>query len=490
MLPSPGEGMATNAHSIDAAARGYVRHRFVRALCTSVVVATVFGILAVVVAATGVGLGSGRPDQIVVLPLGIVLAGLLFLLPVVLAVAVLGAIVDLLHRRLVAFALMGLAMFCIYYLGLAGLGAGLTLLGVDILSSGSEPMTTQQIVTLFVSCTVGALIFYEVLREAWWQLTVAAGDFRAVRGWRPSPWRLITTFRRYLGLPSFLSYVGRRRLVATLLYFGVAVLNVGLVMMMLIPILLSSPGEQTEDFNPAIVIGSMAALLLLNLVGAGALLSRVADRRATRLYQNVREWDGRAPIVFLRAFDQDKARLRATGGDPFARWPAGVGRPRTLDEILLEHASPYGPVIAIGDPRDPTPPLGAARVFVSDEDAGWQDVVRGLAAASKAVVMCPNHGEGVQWELDLIAQAGGRLQTVFLASPELDRDATLALFKRFVPEMPEINPKQTPVAAYRCDGEWRVLTARRLSVESCTAALNTALQALFGMRGEPVKRAA
>src|SRR5690606_30813266 len=163
-------------------------------------------------------------------------------------------------------------------------------------SSGSEPMTTQQIVTLFVSCTVGALIFYEVLREAWWQLTVAAGDFRAVRGWRPSPWRLITTFRRYLGLPSFLSYVGRRRLVATLL---------------------ASPGEQTEDFNPAIVIGSMAALLLLNLVGAGALLSRVADRRATRLYQNVREWDGRAPIVFLRAFDQDKARLRATGGDPF-----------------------------------------------------------------------------------------------------------------------------------------------------------------------------
>jgi hypothetical protein len=129
-------------------------------------------------------------------------------------------------------------------------------------------------------------------------------------------------------------------------------------------------------------------------------------------------------------------------------------------------------------------------VFVSDEDAGWQDVVRGLAAASKAVVMCPNHGEGVQWELDLIAQAGGRLQTVFLASPELDRDATLALFKRFVPDMPEINPKQTPVAAYRCDGEWRVLTARRLSVESCTAALNTALQALFGMRGEPVKRAA
>jgi hypothetical protein len=104
--------------------------------------------------------------------------------------------------------------------------------------------------------------------------------------------------------------------------------------------------------------------------------------------------------------------------------------------------------------------------------------------------MCPNHGEGVQWELDLIAQAGPRLRTIFLASPELDREATLALFARLAPGMPEIAPRQTPIAAYRSDGEWRVLTARRLSVESYTAALNTALQALFGMRGEPVKRAA
>src|SRR5262249_17930339 len=142
--------------------------------------------------------------------------------------------------------------------------------------------------------------------------------------------------------------------------------------------------------------------------------------------------------------------------------------------------------IAIGDPRDPTPPLGAARVFVPGEGTGWQDVVRGLAAASLAVVMCPNKGEGVQWELDLIAQAQGRLRVIFLASPDLDRDANLALFQRLVPSMPDIKLKQAPIAAYQEGGGWHVLTARRFSVESFTAALNAALQAQFGMQGTPL----
>ncbi len=90
----------------------------------------------------------------------------------------------------------------------------------------------------------------------------------------------------------------------------------------------------------------------------------------------------------------------------------------------------------------------------------------------------------MQWELDLIAQAGGRLRTIFLASPDLDRAANLALFQRLIPGMPEINAKQSALAAYEQSGQWRVLTAKRASVESYTAVLNTALQALLGLKGE------
>ena len=128
--------------------------------------------------------------------------------------------------------------------------------------------------------------------------------------------------------------------------------------------------------------------------------------------------------------------------------------------------------------------LGAARVFVPERGNGWQDVVRGLVDASKCVVMCPNTGRGVQWELDLIASSSARLNVIFLASPELTRADTLALFQRLVPNLPEIAGDQTPIAAYAEQGrEWRVLTAKALTLNAYTAALNTSLQALFGLEG-------
>jgi hypothetical protein len=480
--------MPTTTRSIDAAANGYIRHRFVRALSASFVVAIVFGILAVTGIESVYAVAEGGAVSFALLPLSYLLVTLLFVLPVALFVAVVGAVIDTVHRRIIGLILFVVGLITFLFLIMAVIYAGAFSIGIELGSTPNEDMTRNEALWFGLFGLVTLLITYELIIVGWWQLTVSAQNFRAVRGWRPPLWRLLTSFRRYLGLPGFLSYVGKKRRVVTLLYFGVAVLNLGLVMLLMLPTYLGTEGNQIENFNPWFAYPPIVTLLLLNLLGAGNILARMADKRATQLYQNVREWDQRAPIVFLRAFDQDDNKLKARGGDVFARWPAGVGRPRTLDEILLEHGSPYGPVIAIGDPRDPTPPLGAARVFVPEQGNGWQDVVRGIAGASKAVVMCPNHGEGVQWELDLIAQAEGRLQTIFLASPELDREANLALFARLVPEMPEINANQFPLAAYQHSGEWRVLTTKRPSVETYTAALNTALQALFGMKGEAAKR--
>lgn len=481
--------MATSVRSIDPAATGYIRHRFVRALSASFVVAAVFGLIALTIFASFNAIAQGGVASAVVAPLGLALVFFIVGLPVVLFVAVAGALIDVLHRRLVGLALFFTGLFGGLFLLVGIIYSGGVLLGFDM-TTPEHPETplVSEAIWLGLFSLIATVILYELMRAGWWQLTARAENFRAVRGWRPPAWRLLGSFRRQLGLPGFLSYIGKKRRVVTALYFGVAVLNLGLVMLLMLPPMIGAPEKQTANFYPLIAYGFMGALLLLNLLGAGAVFARMADQRTTRLYQNVREWDTRAPIIFLRAFDQDDNKLKARGGDAFARWPAGVGRPRTLDEILLEHGSPYGPVIAIGDPRDPTPPLGAARVFVPEAGNGWQDVVRGLAGASKAVVMCPNTGEGVQWELDLIAQAGGRLRTIVLASPDLDRAANLALFQRLVPDVPAIPEKQTPLAAYQSSGEWRVLTAKRLSVESYTAALNTALQALFGTKGEAIPK--
>lgn len=480
--------MTTSIRSIDSAAGGYVRHRFVRSLSASYAVAAVFGILALVLGGSVYAIAHGTWATSAAAPIGALILLFLFMMPIVLTVSFAGVVVDVLHRRIVGLALFVCGLVATFMLLISIPVALLTLAGVDITTPNSpEPIPREEAFWLGAAFIVACAISFEVMLAGWWQVAVKKTTFLAVRGWRPPLWRLLTSFRRYLGLPSFLSYVGKKRRVVTLLYFGVAVLNLGLVMAVLLPMLVGSAPDQRADFNPVVAYAVVGGLLLLNLVGAGHLLARLADARTTKLYQSVREWDARAPVLFLRAFDQDSAKLRTRGGDFFARWPAGVGRVRTLDEILLEHGSPYGPVIAIGDPRDPTPPLGAARVFVEGAGVEWQNVVTALAGASRAIVLCPNRGEGVQWELDLIAQAGGRLQTILLASPALSRDETLALFQRLVPNMPEMAPRQTPVAAFAQDGAWCVLTAKRLSLEAYVVALNTALQSLFGIAGVPVR---
>ena len=236
----------------------------------------------------------------------------------------------------------------------------------------------------------------------------------------------------------------------------------------------------------------LAALFVLNLAGLGRVLQNAASRRAAQLYQQARDWDARAPVVFLRAFDQDAARLKPRTIDPLIRLPAGCSASPTIDELLLENASVYGPVIAIGDPRDPTPPLGAARIFVPGQGEEWQHVVSSLLAASKAVVMCPSTSEGVKWELDLIASALGRHNVIFIANPLLQHEATVALFNRIAPQgqSPALPRSQFPIAAYLdSEGGWCVLTTRRApSVQSYSVALNYALQALLGMSAVPMPR--
>jgi hypothetical protein len=114
----------------------------------------------------------------------------------------------------------------------------------------------------------------------------------------------------------------------------------------------------------AVPLGALA----LQLAGVGKMLDKITRRHAADLYQSVREWDDRPPVLFLRSFDQDKVPIPARTRNPVLQLPAGLGRARELDELILEAGAPFGPIIAIGDPRKPIPPLGAARVFVRNAD--------------------------------------------------------------------------------------------------------------------------
>lgn len=487
--------MDARAQSIDHAASGYLRRQFMRAFGASWNVLLVAGLLGAIgwaMATTDLEL-EGVAMTLIGAPLILLIVLAMFLIPVVLSVALVSAIADAVHRRLVALAMLALALAGLVLSPLALFGAVAALAGAAQ-PQASEPMPPWQLAVMAAMLVLTALLALEALLWSWWQLTASKEGFMAARGWRPPVWRLLSTFRRHLGLPAFLASFARGRLSLSVLYFFVAVLNAGLAAALILSLLAFAPEEGPKADNADILLGAaiMGALLLANLLGLGAFIDRIADARAVKLYQRVREWDARPPIVFLRAFDQDDAKLPALTRDPFVKALAGVGAARTLDEILLENGAPYGPLIAIGDPRDPTPPLGAARVFVPGEDRDWQSVVSALVAASKCVVMCPTTSAGVKWELELLDRTGATARTIFLANPEIPVGDTEPLFATLFlggGRFPEIRRGQTPIAAFQDPKRgWRVLTARRRSQQAYVIALNMALQAMFGPAGVPAMR--
>lgn len=413
---------------------------------------------------------------------GIMIVGMAI---VVVLVALLVSLVQALPRRLVAAGMLAGSLAA----------AGAMVLGSLMFTFIRENTGTTQYY-FPASAPVVAITFWfvtiillEFVGQAWWQLTTSRDGFYAARGWRPPVHRIWTVLRRHMGLPGFIANFGRSRLTLTALFFGAALFNAGVLVFPAGAIIILFYNLSWPLLTIAKAFGIAIGLAVLCYFIA-AFFARWAERAATRVYQNVRDWDERAPVLFLRQFDQDDAKLKAHSRDPILHVVAGVARPQTMDELLIEHATPYGPVVAIGDPRGAAPRLGAARVFVEGAGTEWQEVVQGLARAACAVVMCPGTNEGVRWELDLVKRYDLHDRTIYLANPEVDDAQNAEIFAALSPGYEIAFAKgQKPIAAfYDPDAGWRILSTKRRSLQSYAVALNFALQAAHGAKGTAPKR--
>jgi hypothetical protein len=88
--------------------------------------------------------------------------------------------------------------------------------------------------------------------------------------------------------------------------------------------------------------------------------------------------DRRSPVVYLRSFRAD------------SRW-------YNIEDKLVEAAAKIGPVVAVGEPGEHFPPLGAARLYV--DHAHWHDVVARLVAVAQLIIFRVRDTEGFWWEL-------------------------------------------------------------------------------------------
>jgi hypothetical protein len=100
-------------------------------------------------------------------------------------------------------------------------------------------------------------------------------------------------------------------------------------------------------------------------------------------------------ILYLRGFEVD-GRTRAL-------LPHGqltvLGTPKLNEEELLVRAlSGIAPVVAIGDPSDRLPQLGAERVYYRRRGSGWKKIAGELIHRASFVVVTTGDSGGLDWE--------------------------------------------------------------------------------------------
>ncbi|GAA0945658.1 hypothetical protein GCM10009554_40720 [Kribbella koreensis] len=142
---------------------------------------------------------------------------------------------------------------------------------------------------------------------------------------------------------------------------------------------------------------------------AGAVLAaygidRLSQRLAAVSARQILAADKRPHLLYLRSFDEDSLKLRATYSRRGILNRLAIRRTRRFEEILVGYLSAFGPVIAVAPPGTRLQPIGAARASF-DSDA-WKASVADWSDDALAVVISATPGEvrpGYRWELDYIA---------------------------------------------------------------------------------------
>lgn len=165
------------------------------------------------------------------------------------------------------------------------------------------------------------------------------------------------------------------------------------------------------------VSGLITGLLLL----AAVWLVRQAMARAAPAAGQVLEEDQRPPLLYLRSFADDEVSVRARWDRRRLRlenvgWPA---RDR-FEEVVTRHLARYGPIIAVGQPGERVPKLGAAREYLPGRE--WQQGVRSRMQNAAVVAVVLGRTGGLEWELAALVETGTLARTLLVVPPVDDAE--------------------------------------------------------------------
>ncbi|KUN91914.1 hypothetical protein AQJ67_41540 [Streptomyces caeruleatus] len=187
------------------------------------------------------------------------------------------------------------------------------------------------------------------------------------------------------------------RLVGTLMsIFGAFFFIAGFSSMRTVP---WRPGATDPLWYRALIVAAVAAVGAVSLLG-GRRLRRRGRRHSVPVLRTMADAKRGAYVLYLRPFTSD-----ATGASmphAFSRFQRVGGSlvdtgTRTVEERISRVFGTLGRVIAVGQPDESLPLLGAARLYLPLND--WQPTVASLIEDARLVLLAAGTSEGTLWEL-------------------------------------------------------------------------------------------
>lgn len=161
------------------------------------------------------------------------------------------------------------------------------------------------------------------------------------------------------------------------------------------------------------------------LWAAGRFLVREAKTLHAPPPEGVLQKDSRAPVLYLRAFNQESRFFAIGKKDVYGKWAksflAAISWSNQKVGITLEEYlgpglnASIGPFVALGNPEDYLAPPGALRIYAKDDE--WKARFDELARRAACVILEVSKSENLDWEFEHLRAEGLQEKLFVLTRP-------------------------------------------------------------------------
>jgi hypothetical protein len=153
-----------------------------------------------------------------------------------------------------------------------------------------------------------------------------------------------------------------------------------------------------------IMVGTVFGWFIIRLF---RLAARTAQPSAARALAS----DPRPPVLLLRSFVDDSLLV-----DQRIKMVIDQQATIRFEEAMSAYLSGYGPFVAVGEPGEALPQVGAARAYLTKEE--WQAAVKTWIGQARFIVMVAGTTEWIRWELKQILDQSRTGELLLLLPPE------------------------------------------------------------------------